>query len=153
MQDQSTLHNMLDNRSKGIAGYRMAGKYLAVIQPFSALLAIPRFRTANSLHAYMDPCLRMGSRAGRQAGRQAGTRRRAGRQAGRQARRHAGKQARRQARRHAGTQTRTHAGTQARTHPPPHAHGTRKRDTLTRAHSHSTQGMQRTPARTHARAR
>ena len=35
---------MLENRKRSLAGFRMAGKYLAVIQPFSALLANPKFR-------------------------------------------------------------------------------------------------------------
>ena len=30
---------ILENRKRSLAGFRMAGKYLAVIQPFSALLA------------------------------------------------------------------------------------------------------------------
>ena len=35
----------------------MAGKYLAVIQPFSALFANAKFRSEHSMHAYMEPSL------------------------------------------------------------------------------------------------
>ena len=41
---QIDVDGMLENRKRSLAGFRMAGKYLAVIQPFSALLANPKFR-------------------------------------------------------------------------------------------------------------
>ena len=48
---------MLENRKRSLAGFRMAGKYLAIIQPVSALLANPKFRSEHSMHAYMQPSL------------------------------------------------------------------------------------------------
>ena len=40
-------------------GYRMAGKYLAIIQPFSALLSNVKFRSRHSMHTNMQPCLEL----------------------------------------------------------------------------------------------
>ena len=57
MDPQINVDGMLDNRKRSLAGYRMAGKYLAVIQPFSALLANACFRSEHSMHAYMEPSL------------------------------------------------------------------------------------------------
>ena len=54
---QIDVDGMLENRKRSLAGFRMAGKYLAVIQPFSALLANPKFRSERSMHAYMQPSL------------------------------------------------------------------------------------------------
>ena len=50
---------MLQNRKGNSAGYRMAGKYLAIIQPFSALLSNVKFRSRHSMHANMQPCLEL----------------------------------------------------------------------------------------------
>ena len=54
---QIDVDGMLENRRRSLAGFRMAGKYLAIIQPFSALLANPKFRPERSMHAYMQPSL------------------------------------------------------------------------------------------------
>ena len=50
---------MLQNRTGISAGYRMAGKYLAIIQPFSALLSNVKFRSRRSMHANMQPSLEL----------------------------------------------------------------------------------------------
>ena len=57
MHPQINVDGMLDNCKRSLAGYRMAGKYLAIIQPFSALLANAKFRSEHSMHAYMEPSL------------------------------------------------------------------------------------------------
>ena len=54
---QIDVDGMLENRKRSLAGFRMAGKYLAIIQPFSALLANPKFRSEHSMHAHMQPSL------------------------------------------------------------------------------------------------
>ena len=53
------MDRMLQNRKGISAGYRMAGKYLAIIQPFSALLSNVKFRSRHSMHANMQPCLEL----------------------------------------------------------------------------------------------
>ena len=56
------MDRMLQNRKGISAGYRMAGKYLAIIQPFSALSSNVKFR---SRHAYKHATmLRIASRVG-----------------------------------------------------------------------------------------
>ena len=53
------MDRMLQNRKGISAGYRMAGKYLAIIQPFSARLLNVKFRSRHSTHANMQPCLEL----------------------------------------------------------------------------------------------
>ena len=54
---QIDVDGMLENRKRSLAGFCVAGKYLAIIQPFSALLANPKFRSEHSMRAYMQPSL------------------------------------------------------------------------------------------------
>ena len=42
---QINVDGMLENRKRSLAGFRMAGKNLAIVQPFSALLANPKFES------------------------------------------------------------------------------------------------------------
>ena len=56
---QLDVDRMLENRRSISPGYRMAGKYLAIIQPFSALLANVKFRSRHNMHAYMQPSLEL----------------------------------------------------------------------------------------------
>ena len=56
---QLDMDRMLQNRTGISAGYRMAGKYLAIIQPFSALLSNVKFRSRQSMHANMQPSLEL----------------------------------------------------------------------------------------------
>ena len=60
---QIDVDGMLENRKRSLAGFRMAGKYLAIIQPFSALLANPKFCSEHSMHAYMRTCCVNGNHA------------------------------------------------------------------------------------------
>ena len=53
------MGRMLQNRKGISAGYRMAGKYLAIIQPFSALLSNVKFRSRHSMQTTMQPCLEL----------------------------------------------------------------------------------------------
>ena len=53
------MDRMLQNRKGISAGYRMAGKYLAIIQPFSTLLSNVKFRSWHSMHTNMQPCLEL----------------------------------------------------------------------------------------------
>ena len=53
------MDRMLQNRKGISAGYRMAGKYLAIIQPFSALFSNVKFRSRHNMHTNMQPCLEL----------------------------------------------------------------------------------------------
>ena len=53
------MDRMLQNRKGISAGYRMAGKYLAIIQPFSALLSNVKFRSRHSMQTNTQPCLEL----------------------------------------------------------------------------------------------